>query len=160
MMADYIDELINRLIDVGIATSDAIEPCTPEQIANIEKSNSISLPKSYKIFLSKMGSKAGTFMRGTDFYYRHLPKLRGCAEELLKEWDCSFTLSETDFVFLCHQGSQFMYFDTATGDDPPIYHYKEAQYEPQKVNDSFSNWLQCRVNEAVKIEELRKSLKA
>lgn len=158
-MKDYTDELIGALIDGGIASKDSIEPCTPEQISEIEQSFSVSLPATYKMFLSSMGLRAGTFMRGTDFYYRHLPKLRKYAEELLQEWDCSFSLSKTDFVFLCHQGNQFMCFDTTSGDDPPIYHYIESQNAPQKVNDSFSNWLKCRVEGQISLQEHIRALR-
>jgi len=158
-MKDYIDELIEKLIAGGVATPDAIKPCTPEQIAEIEKLYSIKLPSAYRQFLLKMGAKGGRFLRGTDFYFGWLPELRGFAEELMSEWDCDFALSQTDFVFLVHQGNQFMYFDTTAGDDPPIYYYKQAEYKSQKVNDSFSNWLLCRVDEAIAMEEKIRSLK-
>lgn len=159
-MRDYTNELIDELINAGIASQDSIEPCTLEEIAEIEKFYSISLPEAYKQFLLKMGCKAGTLLQGTHFYYPFLKKVRGYAESLLNRWDDPFTLSKTDFVFLDHQGKQFMYFDTTAGDDPPIKYYKEAGYKPEQVNDSFSDWLKSRVKEAIYIQEQINALKS
>lgn len=159
-MKDYTDDLIDELIKADIASKETIEPCTPDEVAEIEKLYSVTLPEAYKQFLLKMGHGAGSFMEGTDLFYPYLPKLREYAENLLDRWDNPFALSKTDFVFLDHQGNQFMYFDTAAGNDPPIYHYKEAQYKSEQVSPSFSDWLQCRAKEEIYLQEQISALEA
>lgn len=96
----------------------------------------------------------------TNLYFPLLPKLREYTENLLDRWDNLFVLSKTDFVFLDHQGNQFMYFDTAAGDDSCIHHYKEAQYKSEQVSPSFLDWLKCRVPEEIYLQEQISALEA
>lgn len=147
-MPNYTDELIAKLIDAGIATPGSIAPCTEKEISSLEAFFSVTLPITYKDFLRAMGKGAGSFMSGIDFFYPQILDSRDWANETLKEWNNPFMLSPTDFVFLNH-GGQFMFFDTTTGSDPPIRYYKESAYESKLVNDSFSSWLETRVNDSI-----------
>lgn len=150
-MKDYIDKLVSRLIEGDLAAAETIVPCTADEIASIERQYAVVLPASYKLFLSKMGRGAGTFLEGSDFFYEWLPELREMALGSMSRWDIDFSLSKTDFVFLNH-GGQFMFFDTAAGDDPPIYHYKPSEHVAKKVSESFSIWLGLRVDEEIELQ--------
>jgi hypothetical protein len=151
-MNDYTNQLLNRLKDAGIADTDSIKACSQQEISELENVFSLTLPVSYKCFLLSMGKGAGKFMRGTDCFYRYLFKLRPQAERLLSKSKGDFALSDSHFVFLGHQGYQFMFFDTTAGNDPPIFHFVEFDKAPKKVNDSFSEWLKCRVEEALNLK--------
>lgn len=151
-MNDYTSQLLNRLKDAGIATSDSIKPCSQQDVSELEKAFSLTLPVSYKYFLYAMGQGADKFLRGTDCFYRYLFKLRPQAERLLAKSKGDFALADSYFVFLGHQGYQFMFFDTNAGDDPPVFHFVDFDEAPKKVNDSFSDWLKCRVEEALNLK--------
>ena len=69
--------------------------------------------------------------------------MREWADEMLAENGRPFELPPGAFVFLMHQGYQFMYFvcDGAT-DDPPVYYYLEGQPAVERKAERFSDWLE------------------
>lgn len=148
-MSDYVDELIEMLVKDGEVAREDIEPCTPEEIAEIEKVFAVKLPETYKMFLAKMGRYAGDFFCSTSFFYPEILDIRESSKELIKVRHSPFRLKKVHFVFINHQGAQFMFFDTTAGDDPPIYDFKMADITYRQVNDSFSNWLRLRVEEHI-----------
>lgn len=125
---------------MGIAEPGQIKGCTDREVAELEEKINIALPEIYKTFLLKAGHKAGKFHVGTDMFYRHLFNLREFAEELLEENNVDLTLPKTAFVFLMHQGYQFLYFDS-TLKNPPIYGYNEGNEGPQLLYKKFTDFL-------------------
>lgn len=73
----------------------------------------------------------------------HLPDLREIAEQLLQE-NNQPPLPAQAFVFLMHQGYQFLYF-VADGknDDPPVYGYLEGEQGIVKKFEHFSEMVLC-----------------
>jgi hypothetical protein len=147
-----------KLRQSGLASASDICACTDEQIADLESRMHLALPYTYRSFLSSMGEGAGKFLVGTDWTLPQLSGLRAKAEELLKECDLESTvLPATAFVFAMHQGYQFLFFDTVAGNDPPVFLFVEGEHEPQRVFNSFSEWLLQCVNEEIETyRELQK----
>ena len=136
--------LIERMVGAGYALPDEIVGCTPEEVAGIEARFGLRLPRVYREFLLAMGRGAGRFLRGTDVFYPTVLELRQWAEELLEECGRPFALPEDAFVFLTHQGYQFGYFHTGSGeDDPPTYRYLECDPVPVQNDGSFSGMLRA-----------------
>lgn len=147
-----IDVVKNRLIALGVAKSEEIIGCSSEQIKALEEHFSVKLPKLYREFLSIMGIRAGSFYVGTQIFYDSLFVLKEAAQSLLKFNKVPFVLPKDAFVFLSHQGYQFMYFCTDTNeDDPAVYYYLEGEHNVVKYDDSFSDFLIKSVEDYEKI---------
>ena len=98
--------------------------------------------KTYNAFLLILGRDGGSDFIGSDCTIRHLPKLRGWAEDLLRQCGSQYTLPEKAFVYLMHQGYSFFYFlADQTSEDPPVLAYLEGDPAPIKKAESFSAWL-------------------
>ncbi len=142
MSTNVVTDLSKRLIQAGIASPNEIKGCSRTQIDEVRSVARRNLPRIYELFLSAMGCGAGRFFEGTDIFYPDVLSNRGAAEELLKEDESSFSLSETDFVFACHQGYQFMYMPLSDLEpDPPVFYYMEGMGYPMKKWDHFSDFL-------------------
>ena len=113
-----------------------------EQIKEIEQFYGLIFPATYRQWLLKNNCQpAGNFV-GSDCHCSVLLNLKESAEELLNEYGQTFVLGKEDFVFLMHQGYQFLYFKAdGSSDDPPVYHYLEGWDNPKQIANSFSEWL-------------------
>lgn len=131
-----------------ISNENDLSPCSDLEIIQLERQQGINLPSTYKDFLKMMGHGAGKFLRGSDCFYQHLPKIQEWAKQLLVENDFPQTLPEDAFVFFMHQGYQFSFFRLSEGDNPPTYSYCEGQEEPYfiKSHDQFSEFLSVEIN--------------
>jgi hypothetical protein len=139
---NVISELVRRILLLGIASPEEIQGCTKEEVEEIQAYAGVKLPAIYLDFLYTMGRGAGNFFKGSDMFYPSLLGLRKAAEELLSEEGASFSLPKDAFVFLMHQGYQFLFFRTlGCSDDPPVYHYMEGEGAPRKISRSFSRFL-------------------
>ncbi|WP_234300941.1 SMI1/KNR4 family protein [Sphaerospermopsis aphanizomenoides] len=123
-------------------------PCSELEIIQLEKTQGINLPRTYKDFLKIMGHGADKFLRGSDCFYEHLPQLQVWAKQLLLENDFPQSLPDDAFVFFMHQGYQFSFFRLSEGDNPPIYSYCEGQEESYfiKTHDQFSDFLAVEID--------------
>jgi hypothetical protein len=150
----FIDSFAERLYDSGIATEDdPLVGCSPEEISEIENTLGLRLPAIYQAYLLKMGRRSGDFLRGEEHSYPHILTLIRDGQSLLRECDVDYKFQPTAFVFWMSQGTQFALFDTAEGDDPPVYHYREDDPEPIKRHDRYSQWLDYQLAGALELQE-------
>lgn len=138
MMSAWIDKFVDTLLDSGLANPDTIEGCSEEDIAEIEKKCQLKLPFAYKLYLRKLGRKAGDFLGECLRTYPGILKYgQDKAKTLLA--GTGYRLPDTAFVFVERYGCQFFFFDTSDGqDDPPVYRYFEGDKGPVKVADSLT----------------------
>jgi hypothetical protein len=117
--------------------------CTPVQIESIKLAQGVLyLPQTYVDFLFTMGKRAGGLFIGTDCFCDQLSSLKTFAAELLIEDETDYQLPDDAFVFLMHQGYQFMYFHTQDkADDPIVYHYMEGDMQPTAKDFTLSQFL-------------------
>jgi hypothetical protein len=137
----YGQTLANRLIDTGLALSSQLIGCTLDQINEVMEVQQVErLPIVYQQFLSWMGQFAGDiYFSGTDVFYPAILKFKVFALKVIRQNNLSINLSKRDFVFLSHQGYQFMYFDV-NHDDPDVIGFSEAEVELKNFG-SLSSWL-------------------
>jgi SMI1 / KNR4 family (SUKH-1) len=150
MIGDPINVAADQLKDSGLASLHELSGCSDEEIEGIERQFSISLPAVYRRFLKRMGRSTGKFLQGSDFLFPELLLLREQAERLLRGMKGQFTLSNHDFVFLVHQGYEFLFFDALASDDPPVWFYLEQETRPKRLFDRFSLWLLAAVADEVR----------
>lgn len=154
----FIDSFAEKLYSSGLANdSDPLIGCSPEECSVTEDKLKVRLPSIYQAFLLKMGRSTADFLRGEERCYPELLALTSDAQELLSDSNANFRLQPTSFVFWMSQGAQFSFFDTAEGDDPPVYHYREDDIEPINRHDHFSQWLDYQLaGQLVLLERLKK----
>src|SRR5436190_23038579 len=128
-MDDNVAAFIRRYEAMGLEGT----PACPEEVAALEEELGARFPAAYKAFLFILGRDGGSDFVGSDCTIRHLPHLRGGADELLRRCGSQDTLPERAFVFLMHQGYSFFYFVAdQTSEDPPVYAYLEGDPAPVK----------------------------
>ena len=138
---DATDLILNELVTSGVVKASDLRGLSENEIAAIEKIHGRSLPAAYRAFLARAGRGAGVFLAGTDLFVPSLHELRHWTLELFRECDINFPLSPTHFVFGMHQGYEALFFDSSTGDDPPVYQFVEGQGPPRVVWPSFTAYL-------------------
>ena len=163
MIDSELLELIEEMVKSELASPDEIIGCSDAEVQGIESTFELKLPSRYTQFLKKMGKCAGWLLEGSDAFYPEILTCRDTAEQLLAEEKSTFLLSKSRFVFLQHQGYQFLFFDTTCGEDPPVFRYLEGDKIPTKVADSFSEWLRSTIIAEIeinnKVKDKRPSLK-
>jgi len=117
--------------------------CTGSQIEDLEVKYNVKLPKEYIEFLKGKYPEIQPLLVGSDYDYRYLTELKKWANEILKENGNPFKLEKNDFVFLMHQGYQFMFFTCSDDlDDPPVYYYLEGEPDRELKFECFTDWVE------------------
>jgi len=138
--------LVESLIAVGRVSANQVVGCSEQEIANIEARFGYNLPGAYKDFLRTLGKGAGKFQNDCMWKYPELLEdvpeaTRGVLDNCNGTYKHTIELPKTAFVFLESGGSQIMFFDTADGDDPPVFLYEQGNQQATKWADSFSSWV-------------------
>src|SRR5215472_15285228 len=135
MTVSRIEQLARDIVVAKLASADELKGCTTEEIDELQRKFLVTLPETYVEWLKAMGRGAGKFLEGSDAFFPTLLELREGAEELLAENKSELVLPQDAFVFLMHQGYQFLYFRTAQPDpDPQVSHYLEGKGLSQPWN--------------------------
>lgn len=118
--------LKRRLLEARIATPKSIVGCSQAEIAQIQTSLHLKLPKAYVDVLRAIGKRAGAFLRDITFYFPKVLELRQITNEILDNWEeGKLTLPDKALVFAMRHGDQLMFFvGDGTVDDPPIWSYE------------------------------------
>jgi hypothetical protein len=140
MTNDVFVRAVERMMAGRLGSQEQFVGCSEEEIRQVEAAAGGTLPATYRSFLATLGRSAGEFMRGTDFLFPRLLSLRQLAESLLRQCG-QRCLRPEEFVFMSHQGYQFLFFDRLAGDDPPVFLFLEGDPEPRQVFSEFSGWL-------------------
>ena len=159
MSIDFVEKFAQKLIASDIANvDDPLVGCTAAEIDEIERKVKVTLPAIYREYLSKMGRSPGDFLRGEECCYPELTTLTDDGRELLSESGSAYKLQPTAFVFWMSQGTQFSFFDTKKGNDPPIYHYREDDPEPLKRHEHFSEYMEYMLANEIAVRDRIKEL--
>ena len=156
MSQSIVEKAITRLAAAGLVNPGAVKGCNAEEIRQVEAKFRLQLPPIYKEFLLRMGKAAGKFLIGSDYLFPAPMRLRDDAEDFLQDSSSGFRLDENDFVFMGHQGYEFLFFRPADSPDPPIFLLVEGE-QPKPVFPHFSEWLLSCVSDEI---EAFKSLPA
>lgn len=137
----------DSLIKYGLAEINEFQGCSESEIEQLENHIGSKLPKLYREFLLLMGHNAGIYNRGSDFLYHDLfDNTEYTRKTMFKQ---GLELPNDAFVILSHQGYIFAWFLLSDGDNPPVYSYSEAGDKPIKFADSFSDYLEKSLKEAI-----------
>lgn len=161
MAVPFIQYFSKKLIDNGLVHDEAcMEACTCAEITELEQVLNITFPSVYRAYLEVMGRQAGDFLRGEEHSYPDLLTLKEEAQEIFAESEIAYRLSPTDFVFWMSQGTQFAFFDTSVGDDPPVFHYREYTAAPTKRHDHLSQFWDYMLDAQLEMRKEASELRA
>ena len=152
-ITDNIRDAVERLQESTLVDKSSISGCSDDKIRDIEQTANGPLPAAYKEFLRQMGVSAGDFLRGDDLFYPDMIDLTEGVRELMAESGVADKLPDSAFAFAGHHDYVYLYFDTAAGEDPPVYRYVEGDEEPEQVFDSFSAWFHASVDDEIEYGE-------
>ncbi|MEU6642423.1 hypothetical protein ABZ863_07715 [Saccharomonospora sp. NPDC046836] len=111
-LAQTMDQLSQRMIVSGVATSETIIGCTPGEVAELRADHRVErLPEQYEQFLLAMGKQSGRLLRGTDIFYPHNFRLDDDGRELLAENDVLHLLSGGSIIIGMHQGAELYWLE-------------------------------------------------
>ncbi len=159
MTVSRMQQLAHDIVAAGFASPEDLRGCSRAEIDALQEKFAITLPQLYVEWLTIMGHGAGQFLKGSDAFFPALLELREGAEELLAEAGGKFTLPQDAFVFLMHQGYQFLYFRTNHFDpDPPVTHFIEGKV-PSQAWDHISDYFQQVLIDHLRIIAELKKLK-
>jgi SMI1-KNR4 cell-wall len=147
--AAFFEDLERRLQSLSCLPQRQLEGANAQEIAELEKYAGAPLPLVYREFLRRMGRWAGELFLGSDYsleQWHHL-RLREHAERILRKRHAAYSLPTAAFVFLLHQGYQFLFFSLDDGDDPPAFHFSEKSGTVEQKSDSFSAFLDSFVRD-------------
>lgn len=143
---------LKKLITAGFTTpSGGFKGCSETEIDALEKHFTVVLPKTYKDFLRVCGKDAGGLLNFCLYQYFDLTQF---IEPHLADLARKFDLPTNHFVFVW-DNDIILYFDTAGGDDPPVWRYDEVENKREQVFDSFSAWFSDHVS--VNLSEITES---
>jgi SMI1/KNR4 family protein SUKH-1 len=148
MEQSAVEKAILQLSESGLVNLRDLKGCTAEEIAQIENAFQLRLPDVYKELLARMGKAAGQFMIGSDYLFPAPLRLRKEAEALVQQSGARSRLDPDHFVFLGHQGYEFLFFDARDTPDPAVFLLMEGE-EPKKVFSHFSEWLLSSVADEI-----------
>jgi hypothetical protein len=121
----YLDAVKARVKELDLFKPGEVLPCTEKEVQDLERGAGLALPQAYREFLLWMGHGAGEFWRGSHCFYQDLEPLSSWADAMLEHNKSAEKLPKDAFVFLMHQGYQFLFFRTSEGEDPPVRHCEE-----------------------------------
>ena len=139
----YIEEM-DKFIDTITEKGMSVVGCSEEQIINLENDYGI-LPQFYKIFLKRMGISAGSFIKGSLFFYNSIHDVNEGTRALMKENNIS--PPPKMFAFLMHQGYTSLFFinSTDSAPDPAVFCYTEGE-EISDINMTFGQLIKAEIN--------------
>ena len=130
-------QLVKIMQEAGMDKEADFEGCSSEEIAAMEEQLHIKLPRAYCDFLSVFGKTTGRLFNDVIFFYPDILEFG----YLIPDSFGTVERSKNHYVFL-FRDSLCLYFDTTAGSDPPVYRFiKEEDSSPDKVFDSFTEWL-------------------
>lgn len=161
MTVPFIEYFSKKLTENGLVDAEErLIGCTDAQIEELEQKLNIRFPVLYREYLRVMGRQSGDFLRGEEHSYPYLLTLKDDAQEILADSEVTYRLSPTDFVFWMSQGTQFAFFDTASGDDPPVFHYREYTPGPTRRQDHLSQFLDSMLDHQIEMTREVSKLRA
>ncbi|GAA6154318.1 SMI1/KNR4 family protein [Pseudoteredinibacter isoporae] len=141
-----INDIRGELLQKGLATEDTLEGVSMADVGRIESLADLQLPEAYKSFLLSFGKNAGKLANDVVFFYSEILGLKEELEEMIDEEGLDFEIPSKAFIFSGYQGFQYHYFICDGKDDPEVYRIMDGGGPPEKVADTFTDYLKSMVS--------------
>src|ERR1700681_3370538 len=108
MRSDPLDALLGRMQRSGVGSPAELVGCAPAQIRRLESRYGVTLPSTYRRFLSAMGRKSGRLFAHDwlEVQYDSVSRLTARVPEIVRDWAeissewSSFALPDKALVIL------------------------------------------------------------
>ncbi|GAA4464495.1 SMI1/KNR4 family protein [Novipirellula rosea] len=152
MTQQSFDDLLHRLAHAGIAPPASLVGCTEAEIASLEAKYNVTLPATYRTYLTMMGHDSGRLLTHDHYaatYSHVLDMTTQCREDRDEFPDCGLpTLPPDALVIVGRLGEQFMMIRCSASDDSPVWYFNEYDGEIKQSFGSVLDWLDSLADEA------------
>jgi hypothetical protein len=134
----FADSLVRELVGYGVAAETSILGCSTADLEHLSRDQGLPLPGVYRDCMSRFGRGPGSLLYDLDFFYPSIIGIRAETEAMLAEDRCGWSIPGNAFVFSMYQGELIHYFPVDSGDDPPVFRYRENEGQPTQVSARLS----------------------
>jgi hypothetical protein len=146
------DAFVARVVATGVAHESDLRGCTDAEIGRLERKYGVSLPRSYRCYLTRMGRGAGRL-----FTHDHVRA----------SYDDALTLTEQErerrraystaervevpsdaLIILDRLGDQHLFIRCGRRQDPPVLYYADWDHTVVESHPSVLDWLETWREEA------------
>jgi hypothetical protein len=121
-----------------------VEPCTLEEIRDLQERLGVMLPDAYLEFLLWMGKGSGGFWQSGNAFYPELLQTNEWARTLIEENEGAEAWPSTGFAFHWNVSEIFYFFLCDEGSDPTVRAYVEptmaatlaSMVNPEKLSEA------------------------
>ena len=160
MRSDPLDALFQRMQRTGVVLPAQLVGCTPAQIRRLESRYGLTLPSTYRRFLSVMGRKSGRLFAHDwlEVHYDSVLKLTAQVPGIVRDWGeiapewASFALPDKALVILYRDMSDdFHFIRCDREDDSAVWHFSPDVPRPRQLRKSVVGWLRGWCEEAERV---------
>ena len=145
------------MLKSGVANSNLIKGCSPQEITEIERENDVSFPESYKAFLKYFGhGLGGHVMYDMDITSDKILGLTDFLRNkvLIEKEDPS--LPEKAFVFSARYGEQFLFFDCGRLEkEKSIFYYQLDDEKFTSIDKTILDFLESQIELSISLKRKR-----
>lgn len=128
------EAFVDRLIRTGVAAPGEVRGCSDDEIDDLESRYGVRLPRSYRLFLRRMGQAAGRLGEcPDDLLYPAARKLAGMRGEL-RHLPADFIV-----VFEGMELPWYLGLRCQGEDDPPVYYF-DFEDEVVVIQRTYASW--------------------
>jgi hypothetical protein len=148
---------LNELVEIGCIELNEVDPCTPEEIATLERTRNLDLPPSLRELYLWGGKSFGDLFQGmelTDFNDHMKVDHRAQAQEILKEQGADPTPLNDAVMVQFDYDNNFGYVRPDELDDPPIYGRIEGEGQITCWCERLSDYLLLMLEQIAGINDI------
>ena len=149
---ERFDAFVARLIGTGVAGESDLLGCTDAQIGRLERKYGVTLPQSYRCYLSRMGRGAGRLFTHDHVRAAYQDVLTLTEQERKRQQTCPtderVDLPTDALIVLDRLGDQHLFIRCGRRKDPPVLYYADWDRAPVQSHTSVLDWLETWREEA------------
>ncbi len=150
--SNTLETLVERMDAAGIASRSALAGCSQNEIADLERRYSVTLPHVYRGFLEAMGRSSGRLFR-SDHWAVSYDDVLGLTDGVRRDATDAGPAARQrlDEILASGKGGgliiagrffeAFLFIDCGDGDDPPVRYFRDDTWETSDAYPSTADWL-------------------
>ena len=155
-----IEKFVHQVSNVPGISMHEILGCSGAEIETLKSllAKDLELPQAYLAFLAFGGKQISDFMAGEHFYYQD--SLRWIEEGILEGWRKNLDEDQSFpdmFMIYEHDGYAMAFIRLTEGANPPVYYIDDETNGVIKIFDTFSHFLDAKLDSWILSKELDKS---
>ena len=149
---DRFELLLERLASAGVASSNDLEGCSPAEIEQLKSRFSVTLPATYRWYLTTMGKRSGRLFTHDHMavYYPHVLRMTAEYREETADFpnDTSVDLPVDALIIAGRLGDQFQFIRCNNLEDSPVWYFNVLDNQIAESNPSIIFWLHSFCDQA------------